>query len=120
MKKSRVTIALSSAVLTLTLFCSWWFFGIFTPYNYFTAKNDISKGEIKILTFGEPALNPDLELEICQKYGFRYENLGCVIYPQKRNSANCYNKVVNDYLEKRNGKFWKDKLKEYLENLLPK
>lgn len=120
MKKNRANVALTSVVLILTLFCSWWFFGIFTPYNYFTAKNDISKGEIKILTFGEPALNPDLELEICQKYGFRYENLGCVIYPQKVNSADCYNKVVNEYLEKRNGKFWKEKLNKDLEKIIGK
>lgn len=104
-------LILISIISVITLLFAYWELGMFTPYNYFSAKEDIKNGDIHLLTIGEPSLNPAIEDSITKRYGFRYENKGCTVTEIKMKGIGTYNSVVEDYLEKRNGKGWETKLK---------
>jgi hypothetical protein len=101
-------------------FCAWYFLGVFSSYNYFSAQKDISNGKVKLIVYGEPALNPFLEKQITLKYGFQYENLGCITNYEKLHSAKIYNNVVLKYLDKRNGKDWKAKFDKDIQKIIEK
>lgn len=55
---------------------AWYWYGIFTPFNAFTAERDISKGNIQILYYGEMAPNQKLVDGIAIRYGFQYKRAG--------------------------------------------
>ena len=80
-------------------------------YNYITAKIDIQKGNIKLVTVGFQISSPfDKEIELLdKKYGFKN------IYIEKETSKNIlsgidnYNSVINGYLNLQNGNNWREK-----------
>jgi hypothetical protein len=82
------------------------YFGIFTPYNLFTARQDIQKGKIQLIVVGDPAL-PLIEEKLTKKYGFRYIYTGCLANTELLNGTAIYNKEMKDYLTKKYGSnFW--------------
>ncbi len=81
-------------------------FGIFTPYNAFTAKQDIKNGIVRIITIGEPDLTSARQ-DLAKQYGFGYAFVGCNSTIELRNGSRYYNAVVEDYLKDKYGKdFW--------------
>jgi hypothetical protein len=78
------------------------------PYNKEVAKQDIEKGDIKILSFGLQLL-PDKEMNfLTTKYGFKYFPVaGCTVDSYQYKAIKEYNSVVDEYLEKLNGLDWK-------------
>lgn len=88
------------------------------------AKEDIKKGIIKKIE-STGLLLPDKNYKIRSKkidslernkYGYFTESTGCIIYEENR----YYNEVVDEYLEKRNGKNWKAELKKEINLILKK
>ncbi len=88
----------------------YYFLGLFSPYNYFTAKWDIGQGQAKLLVYGESSLDEEIENRIAPEFGFHRTRIAdCVITDLQANRADQYNAVVLDYLEERNGKDWQEK-----------
>lgn len=88
------------------------------------AKEDIKKGIIKRIE-STGLLLPDKNYKIRRKkidslerykYGYFTESTGCMIFEENQ----YYNEVVDDYLEKRNGKNWKAELKKEINLILKK
>lgn len=81
-------------------------FGIFTPYNYFTANRDIQNGKIQIIELGEVYM-PQIEMKLASKYGFEINFPGCIVTKELKNGTDYYNAEVIKYLNLKNGKnFW--------------
>ncbi len=55
--------------------------------------------------------------DIRKKYGVTYVNTGCIIDPIDNEAQKKYTETVNPYLEKRNGKAWKDKMQKEIDGL---
>ena len=120
LSKKRILITCSILVLTISILTFlWWKYGLFSDYNYFTAKEDIKKGNIRLLYYGLPAItSKDNEMEkVRAKYGFKDFNLGCGFTDEELRTTNIYNEVMEEYLEKRNGKNWVNNLKRELDSL---
>ena len=101
---SLIIICIASLVIFL-----WWNFGLFSSYNYFTAKRDIKNGNIKFVSFGLPLpCSKDREIKmVMNKYGFKDSNIGCIVTTQEINAIETYNNVVEKYLTQHNGKNWR-------------
>ena len=97
---------LTTIILTISIW--WWYFGLFSEYNYFAAKRDIRNGNVRYISYGLPMpTSKDSEINIVMtKYGFEDYNIGCIVTEQEINAIGSYNKVVDQYLIKRNGKNW--------------
>ncbi|WP_347218719.1 hypothetical protein [Chryseobacterium sp.] len=54
---------------------------------------------------------------IRKKYGITYKNTGCIIDPIENKAQRKYAETIAPYLEKRNGKNWKDKMQKEIDNL---
>ena len=94
-------------------------------YKYIdTAYNDIKKNKVKILIAGltvkKESSTPKYLVKrfeesmkkLSEKYGFEYKNVGCT-FP----CSGEYNKIITEYLEKRNGKDWEEKYDEEVKKL---
>jgi hypothetical protein len=107
----RIVLILSSifVIAILTSLILWWKNGDFSDYSSISAKRDIRKGNIRLLGHGLPVVTvKDNELDsIRAKYGFKSVNLGCTVSDEELRATNEYNRVVYEYLAKRNGKDWK-------------
>ncbi len=78
------------------------------------AWKDIREGNIRIVRHGIvyiSNISPEEDRKITQKYGFEYAGGGCVIYP----GEDAYNKIINKYLDKRNGKGWRKRMAKEFE-----
>lgn len=100
------------------LFVSYYYFGIFTPYNYFTAKRDLSNNKPRLLVFGMPS-EKDMQCQhIAKDYGFTYEIVAhCIVSESFVNRVNVYNKVTEDYLKNKFGVSWKIKFSNKVDSL---
>ena len=84
------------------------YYGLNEEYNYFSANRDIQNGKIQILETAEimPEPNVDcnklqeVEKKLEKKFGYQSVYLGCTL----ANGISIYNSVVEEYLEKVNGK----------------
>ena len=91
-------------------------FGLFTPFNSCRAKSDIRKGDIKILIYGELLPYKEAENKLASRFGFQYKRVeDCTVNQVLINGVDHYNKVVNKHLVKHNGKDWKTKFEDELE-----
>lgn len=118
MRKIFISILFVFLVIGSILFYTHRYHGLFTPYNYWTAKSAIENGEIHVATFGELSINHKEESILASKYGFSYTSPSCVVTPAIMNGIKSYNAVIFEYLDKENGKGWKDLYDEELENLI--
>ncbi len=81
-------------------------FGIFTPYNFWTAKQDIANNKFQIIVVGLPNY-PQVEQRLAKNYGFNFNYLGCNATTELLNGTKYYNKQVEYYLAKKYGdNFW--------------
>ena len=100
------------------------YYGLNEEYNYFTAKQDIRKGKIQLLETGlilpDPNTNVDLnkkqdaEKKTEEQFGYKSINLGCTV----TNGINIYNSVMENYLEKVNGKNWRTEERQMFDSLI--
>lgn len=71
------------------------------------ALADIRKGDIHLIAYGTPDFFMMDKIDsLAKQYGFYYKNEGCVIDVTSDAYSKIYNKVMVDFLEKRNGKNW--------------
>lgn len=101
MKKSKKIIAsiLLAALLLFTAFQ----FGLFTPYNYFTAKRDVLARKIQLIEYGKPML-PTTDTTIHKledSSGYNTISLGCLITNQEINGIEQYNYVMEEFLKRK-------------------
>ena len=98
------------------------YYGLNEEYNYFSANRDIENGKIQLLETGlilpEPNVNWDnkqkAENKIEKKFGYRSVYLGCTL----TNGIDIYNSVMEDYLEKVNGRNWRTQRQRMLDSLM--
>lgn len=90
------------------------------------AFHDIETDSVKTFGFGLPLppkdslqlLRNNKRLTIYKKYGLYVKNLGCIIGDKELDEATDeYKKITNPYLEKRNGKGWREKLKKEIKSI---
>ena len=85
-------------------------FGLFTPYNYLTAKWDLLKGKPQLVIYGLPRKSDKEAFSIAPQFGFRYKyGAGCNVSQAMVNGFEGYNNVMNNYLESKLGKDWSKK-----------
>lgn len=97
-------------------------YGLNEEYNYFTAKRDIKNGKVQILETGlilpEPSVDWDKKQEAEKKaenqFGYQSVYLGCTV----THGIDIYNSVVEDYLEKVNGKNWRTKKRMIVDSIM--
>ena len=98
------------------------YYGLSEEFNYFSATKDIRSGKVQILETGlempEPNVNWEKKQEAERKleklFGYKSVNLGCTV----TSGIAIYNSVVEDYLEKANGKNWRTKKRYMLDSLM--
>ena len=69
------------------------------------------------IIFDKIDLKQKFRKEIHNKYGLYERNLGCVIDKQISILKKKYEKITNPYLEKRNGKGWREKMKKEIDDI---
>ena len=96
------------------------YYGLNEEYNYFTAKQDITNGKIQLLETGLILPGPNTNVDWNKKqdaekqFGYKSINLGCTV----TNGIYIYNSVMEDYLEKVNGKNWRTKERQMFDSLM--
>ena len=96
------------------------YYGLNEEYNYFTAKQDIRNGKIQLLETGLILPGPNTNVDWNKKqdaekqFGYKSINLGCTV----TNGIYIYNSVMEDYLEKVNGKNWRTKERQMFDSLM--
>lgn len=87
------------------------------PFNAQMAQQDISNGQIKILTYGLSFLSVQESDLVTEKYGFKYYPVaGCVIDGYLKMAIDSYNQVVYNYLDTINEPGWRDAVGKDLKN----
>ncbi len=81
-------------------------FGIFTPFNFYTAEQDIENGKIQIVEIGEMPLNFEEKQKLANSYGFGIYLYSCNVTTDVINGTEYYNKKMIDHLESRYGTGW--------------
>jgi hypothetical protein len=81
-------------------------FGLFTPYNYFTARQDASNNKIQIVEVGEKPMNYDEKQRLANSFGFSFHLFGCNVSSNIINGTKYYNRVMIDHLESEHGNNW--------------
>ena len=119
MRKRNFIIGFALILIISALLTLWWNYGFFSKYNYFSAKRDIKNGNIRLLSYGLPIISSkDKEMEMVRmKYGFKSCNLGCGCTNEDLRTTGIYNKVIEEYLTKRNGKNWQVNFKREIDSL---
>ena len=92
-------------------------FGLFTPFNFWTAGQDIKSGKIQIVKIGEMPLNFEQNQKLANSYGFDFYLFGCNVTSDIINGAEYYNKVVVEHLENKYGIGWWTKFQSQLDSL---
>lgn len=98
------------------------YYGIDEEYNYFTAKRDIKNGKVQILETGFILPEPNVDWEKKQdaekraenQFGYKSVYLGCTV----THGIYIYNSVMEDYLEKVNGKNWRTKERATIDSIM--
>lgn len=116
--KRKITNALLTILVSAGLYFALRFlFGLFTPFNSWTAEQDIKKGKIQIVEPGEIPINLDQKQKIANSYGFNFHLLGCNVTMDIINGAKYYNKKMVDHLESKYGAGWWAKLQAQLDSV---
>lgn len=117
MAKSKL-ILITTLLFVGLLIILHFFYGLFTKYNYFTAKWDILSGKPRILQYGEPMMSDKEAISISPKFGFHYKIVaGCVVSTPERNGIEAYNLAITAYLDKKNGSSWKNRFDFQVDSL---
>ena len=92
-------------------------FGLFTPYNFWTAGQDIKNGKIQIVEIGEMPLNFEQKQKLANTYGFGFYLFGCNVTTDLINGTEYYNKAMVDHLETKFGIGWWTKFQSQLDSI---
>jgi len=116
--KKKITYGL----LTIIFFCGLYFglrftFGLFTQYNFWTAKQDIKKGKFQIAELGEIPLNSRQKQKLANSYGFNFYYFGCAVTKDILNGTKYYNQTMVEHLEKKYGHGWWTKFQNQLDSI---
>jgi len=114
--KKRILFTISISFITLSVYqlteMAIFKYGLRQEYNYFTAKRDVKKGNVQVLSAGliiyfehDTILNEKIRAVIEKKYGFKSKEVGCIYYE----GIGFYNHVMEDYLVERNGPNWRSR-----------
>ena len=78
----------------------------FHSFSKEQARLDIRSGQVLLITFGIAGADREID-RISSKYGFREYHMGCVVgyNPEEKE----YSELVAAYLERRNGKGWRER-----------
>jgi hypothetical protein len=107
-KGTKIIIAITFTVVGLTALHL--FYGLFTPYNYLTAKWDIAHDKTRILQYGKAMKSDEQAIKIAPKFGFTYDIVaGCFVTTPLVNGVDAYNSVTTTYLNNKLGNDWKKK-----------
>lgn len=108
--------------MTILLFGGLYFglrfaFGLFTPFNFWTAGQDIKSGKIQIAEIGEMPLNFEEKQKLANSYGFDFYVYGCNVTTDILNGTEYYNKKMVDHLESKYGVGWWTKFQTQLDSI---
>lgn len=92
-------------------------FGLFTPFNFWTAEQDIKNGKIQIVEIGEIPLNFEQKQKMANSYGFDFYLFGCNVTSDIINGTEYYNKTMINHLESKFGIGWWSKFQTQLDNI---
>ena len=92
-------------------------FGLFTPFNFWTAEQDINSGKIQIIELGEMPLNFDRKQKLAKLYGFSLRLPGCIITKDIINGTEYYNKAMVNHLKSKYGINWWTNFQTQLDNI---
>lgn len=93
------------------VYLAYYEFGLFSRYNYFTAKEDLKKGDLRIIQFGL-TIPSEGRYIIQNKYNVNIDYKGCVVN-DITNGLYYYNEVKRDYYREKYGlDFWERYYKE--------
>lgn len=92
-------------------------FGIFTPFNFWTAQQDIKNGKVQIADIGELPLNHRQKQSLANIYGFDFYYFGCKISTDIINGTKYYNNAMVDHLENKFGADWWLKFQNQLDSI---
>jgi hypothetical protein len=116
--KRKITYGLLTIVLLVGLYFGLRFaFGLFTPFNFWTAGQDIKNGKIQIAEIGEIPLNFDQKQKLANSYGFDSYLFGCNVTTDVINGTDYYNRKMVDHLEGKYGKGWWTKFQTQLDSI---
>lgn len=108
--KKRTRTIIGFTLLAIVLIVLHFFYGLFTPYNYLTAKWDIARNKPRILQYGEPMRTDKQAFQTATRFGFTYDIVaGCAVTPPLVNGIDAYNAAMTTHLNKQLGKDWKNR-----------
>lgn len=116
--KKRITYGLLSILLVGGLYFGLRFgFGLFTPFNFWTAGQVIKSGKIKIVKIGELPLHFEQKQKLANSYGLDFYLFGCNVTTDVINGIEYYNKTLIDHLESKYGIDWWTKFQSQLDSI---
>ena len=116
--KRKITYGLLATLLIGGLYFGLRFgFGLFTPFNFWTAKQDIKNGKIQFVEIGEMPLNFVQKQELANSYGFNFYLFGCIVSTDIINGTEYYNKKMVSHLESKFGIGWWTKFQKQLDKI---
>ncbi len=92
-------------------------FGLFTPFNFWTAGQDIKNGKIQITEICEMPLNFEQKQNLAKSYGFEFYLFGCNVTTDIINGTEYYNKKMVDHLERKYGAGWWTRFQSQLDSI---
>jgi hypothetical protein len=106
--KNKIILGLATILLMCGLLIALRFvFGLFTPFNFLTARQDIRNGTIRVAETGELPVNSLEKEALARSCGFTIVHLGCSVSTDIQNGVSYYNRVMITHLENKYGKgFW--------------
>lgn len=109
-------------LLTILIFGGLYFglrfaFGLFTPFNFWTARQDIKNEKIQIVEIGIMPMNFEQKQKLANSYGFNFYLLGCNVTTDIINGTEYYNKEMVEHLESKFGAGWWKKFQHQLDSI---
>ena len=92
-------------------------FGLFTPFNFWSAGQDIKNGKIQIVKIGEMPLNFEQKQKLANSYGLNFYLFGCNVSTDIINGTEYYNKKIVDHLESKLGAGWWTNFQNQLDSI---
>jgi hypothetical protein len=116
--KRKITYGLLTVLLLGGLYFGLRFaFGLFTPFNFWTARQDIENGKVQIADIGELPLNHRQKQSLANSYGFGFYYFGCNISTDIINGTTFYNRAMVAHLENKLGAGWWTKFQNQLDSI---
>jgi hypothetical protein len=105
----------SISAIALLVFC--FLMGFFTPFNFWTAKQDIKTSKIQVITIGELPINDDQKQALAKQYGFSFYHSGCIVSIDRSNGINQYNSAMIGFLSEKHGENWWQKFQIKMDSI---